>query len=226
MPPEATPRPFRPPHSPPFHPHPGANVRCPTNPPNVMPPMFLNTLMSQMHAFKPYCDTAAFRILGGTLAFFGKGVYLSNFHRSPFILRGVEYNCVEQRYQGCKALYVGDIDSFHRIMKASTPGQMKHIGRMVKMPEFSQWEELKQGIMFEALVAKFNQNETLKSLLKSSFPLTLVEASPTDNFWGSGTNLYDPRTYSQEYFGRNLLGIMLMNVRVNQNSAWVISHDF
>ena len=67
----------------------------------------------------------------------------------------------------------------------------------------SDWEEVKENIMFKALQAKFTQHEKLKKLLLSTGDRELVERSPYDSYWGDGG----------DGSGKNKLGILLMTLR-------------
>jgi ribA/ribD-fused uncharacterized protein len=57
--------------------------------------------------------------------------------------------------------------------------------------------------MKKALRAKFTQNEALKKLLLETGDRPLVEANPTDNYWG----------YGRTKMGKNRMGILLMELR-------------
>lgn len=61
------------------------------------------------------------------------------------------------------------------------------------------WENIKNQVMWKALVAKFSQHEVLKQLLLSTGNRTLIEDSPHDSYWGIGN----------DGKGLNMLGKML-----------------
>lgn len=65
------------------------------------------------------------------------------------------------------------------------------------------WEEAKDDIMRKAVLAKFQQNPELKSLLVSTTNKRLVENSPRDYYWGIG----------KEGTGLNRLGSILVETR-------------
>ena len=67
----------------------------------------------------------------------------------------------------------------------------------------SDWESVKEDIMFKALQAKFTQHEDLKKLLVGTKDRRLVEHSPHDKYWGDGG----------DGSGENRLGILLMKLR-------------
>ena len=52
-------------------------------------------------------------------------------------------------------------------------------------------------ICFEGIKAKFMQNESLLKMLRTTAPLTLVEASK-DRIWGTGIGLHDKNTLNPE----------------------------
>jgi ribA/ribD-fused uncharacterized protein len=60
--------------------------------------------------------------------------------------------------------------------------------------------------MRDALRAKFTQHQNLKELLLSTGDAKIVEASPTDSYWGNAT-----RRDGTEGF--NKLGLLLMEIR-------------
>lgn len=65
------------------------------------------------------------------------------------------------------------------------------------------WESVKETIMYEAIVAKFTQNEDLKALLLATGDKLLVEHTKKDSYWGDGG----------DGTGQNRLGYILMKVR-------------
>jgi predicted NAD-dependent protein-ADP-ribosyltransferase YbiA (DUF1768 family) len=61
---------------------------------------------------------------------------------------------------------------------------------------------------------QFSQNEKLKEKLFSTYPKTLVEASPVDKIWGIGLAKEDRRAWNRDTWrGQNLLGEILTKVR-------------
>ncbi len=65
------------------------------------------------------------------------------------------------------------------------------------------WDEVKLGVMWRAINAKFSQNPKLKKLLLQTGSAVLVEKSTRDYFWGIGA----------EGTGKNWLGVLLMELR-------------
>ena len=67
----------------------------------------------------------------------------------------------------------------------------------------SNWIEIREGIMLNALRAKFQQHPDLSNKLRSTGKRYLVEFTDRDEYWG------DPGDRS----GKNRLGHLLMQVR-------------
>lgn len=65
------------------------------------------------------------------------------------------------------------------------------------------WLTVRQSIMKAGLMAKFGQNDGLKSILLSTDKNHIIENSPRDDYWGIGKN----------NTGKNVLGHLLMEVR-------------
>lgn len=114
---------------------------------------------------------------------------------------------VEHYLQACKACDPGD---FGWVLAAPTPAAAKRRGsargeggRTIDLrPD---WEQVKLAVMLAACRGKFSLPRYRAPLLATG-DRTLVEDSPSDYAWGGR----DPRG---EYLGRNLLGIVLMEVR-------------
>ena len=89
-----------------------------------------------------------------------------------------------------------------RIRNAKTPKDAKTLGRTREMPIRSDWDEIRDEVMLEALRKKYELRE-LRELLLGTELRPLIEASPSDYYWGSG----------RSGTGRNRLGQLLMQVR-------------
>jgi hypothetical protein len=125
----------------------------------------------------------------------------SNFYPAPFVIGVVTWPTVEHYFQAQK--FPGDSDLQSAILSAQTAASAKKLGR-TRSPHFRQdWEEVKEMIMLEALQAKFEQNQNLGTLLKSTGTVPLKEKAAWDNYWGTG------KTGN----GRNRMGELLMIVR-------------
>jgi ribA/ribD-fused uncharacterized protein len=141
--------------------------------------------------------------------------FLSNFQLSP-----IEMECpwwthdgevhvfasVEHYYQACKAALEED---YFKIKYAATPLEAKQLGSKVQMN--GMWEHYSHGrfmhkecVMLDGLYAKFEQHADLREKLLATGNRPLYEYAPWgDTYWG----------VDKEFNGRNMLGVMLMQVR-------------
>jgi len=90
-----------------------------------------------------------------------------------------------------------------RIAACATPGEAAKMGRDRSLPLRNNWEDVKEGFMKTALLAKFSQHDDLQMLLLNTKDACLIEASPIDGYWGWG----------EDKKGKNRLGHLLMQVR-------------
>lgn len=134
----------------------------------------------------------------------------------------------ESAYQGMK-FHPHRPDLVKACMRASSARSAANIGRDYRNPLRDDWDNLLalgknpyQGIMLDdgrgeslviertkdlemaqVVLAKFSQGPTLKGLLLSTGDRPIIEASPTDAYWGWGP----------DQTGVNRLGLILMLVR-------------
>jgi len=124
----------------------------------------------------------------------------SNFSAHPITLKGKQWPTSEHYFQAQK--FAGT-EHEEEIRTTPSPMVTARKGRSHKRPLRSDWEQVKDDIMREAVQAKFEQNLELRELLLSTGEEPIVEATTRDYYWGCGTN----KT------GKNMLGIILMEVR-------------
>lgn len=127
---------------------------------------------------------------------------LSNFAPFGFEEDGAYWPTVEHYFQAQKFPGAENGAYRERIRKAKTPKEAKSLGRTRTIAIRPDWEEVKDGIMLAALRRKFAAAK-LRDLLLSTGDRRLVEAAPTDYYWGCG------RTGT----GKNRLGELLMQTR-------------
>ena len=108
-------------------------------------------------------------------AFFWGGT-MSQWAKSQFVIDGVEFNTCEQYMMYKKALMFGDFDVAEQIMKAEKPREQKALGRKVKGFVKDTWETYCREIVYDANVAKFTQNESMREELMFTGNRTLVVA--------------------------------------------------
>jgi ribA/ribD-fused uncharacterized protein len=142
------------------------------------------------------------------------GSPFSNWYKSKFTVKGVEFNCVEQFMMACKALQFNDHLALQKIMSSKDPRQQKAYGRDVNGYVDSIWTDIRYPVVREGVFAKFDQDIRLQTLLLSTDNLIIVEASPKDTIWGIGLGTDHPdATNPGKWKGTNLLGMALMDVR-------------
>jgi ribA/ribD-fused uncharacterized protein len=124
--------------------------------------------------------------------------FLSNFY--PVVLQdnnGILYPTVEHLFQSAKTF---NIDEKKMIAGVDTPTGAKKVGKKVKLRD--DWEQIKDSIMFNALIGKFSYQE-LAIMLLSTGDQELIEGNTwRDYYWGVCNGK-----------GKNVLGSLLMQVR-------------
>lgn len=154
------------------------------------------------------------RITENMVLFWGSKDLYSNWHPSPFVLKGQRYAHVEQYMMAAKARLFGDTATEAKILATTDPKHIKALGREVRGYVDAVWREHRLTVVIEACVAKFSQNEKLGAMLLATGQRTLVEASPVDRVWGIGLAENDPCALDPATWrGENLLGIALMHAR-------------
>src|SRR5689334_5917987 len=89
----------------------------------------------------------------------------SNFAHSPFRLNGATWPSVEHYFQAQK---FPDTEYEEAIRQAKSPARAKAMGRSRKVHLRRDWENVKNGIMREAALAKFTQHAALRATLLST----------------------------------------------------------
>jgi ribA/ribD-fused uncharacterized protein len=124
----------------------------------------------------------------------------SNFSPHPIEIGGKTWPTSEHYFQAQK--FAGAPDE-EEIRQAASPMIAARMGRSRKRPLRVDWEEVKDRIMHEAVLAKFTQHADLRAILLATGDAEIVEHTANDRYWGDGG---DGR-------GRNRLGQILMQVR-------------
>ena len=146
--------------------------------------------------------------------FFWSGPF-SQWHKAPFEVDHIIFNCAEQYMMYYKAILHDDRETSQKILMASNPRVQKNLGRTVVGFDYHLWSNNCELIVKDGNMAKFTQNSLLGQTLKATAGTTLVEASPCDKIWGIGLKEDDPRALSRETWqGQNKLGKVLTEVRI------------
>ena len=115
-----------------------------------------------------------------------------------------------------KAKFFGDEEMYNAILNSETPKEAKKYGRLVKNFDAEKWSKVCFDKMYDAVYAKFSQNNDLKELLLSSDfeGKSFVEGSPFDAIWGVKMDWRNPDIDNEENWkGENLLGKVLTEIR-------------
>jgi ribA/ribD-fused uncharacterized protein len=135
--------------------------------------------------------------------FDGKWAFLSNFYWNEIEHEGIVYPTNEHFFQAMKTL---DNDERRQIANCLTPGQAKRMGRRVALR--SDWESVKEDVMFLGLCLKFADEQLADWLLETDDEELVEGTTWHDNEWG---NCSCPKCINIE--GKNKLGKLLMKVR-------------
>lgn len=160
-----------------------------------------------------------------------RGTFLSNFYAIPITYRGKTYESVEHAYQAQKfkkstlqSVSKECLDEINKVLRARgslhefesaenifttellSSGNAKLIADVLRQHDYvrEDWDDRKMPLMAELLLQKF-QHPELKELLLRTGDKYLVEGNTwQDTLWGVC-----------EGRGRNLLGLLLMEIRDN-----------
>lgn len=113
-----------------------------------------------------------------------------------------------------KAVCFHDNVIAEQILATQDVAHIKELGRLVSGYNESIWNGIRQIIVYEGLLAKFSQNDSLRKKLKDTQDAILAECAVKDCIWGIGRSMNDPQRLNLEQWkGQNLLGYTLMMVR-------------
>jgi ribA/ribD-fused uncharacterized protein len=124
----------------------------------------------------------------------------SNFAAYPIRVKGKIWPTSEHYFQGQKFVGTGHDEE---IRKIKSPMIAARMGRDRKRPLRKDWEAVKDSIMRQAVLSKFEQHEELREILLQTGDAKIVERTENDSYWGDGG----------DGSGKNMLGIILMEVR-------------
>jgi ribA/ribD-fused uncharacterized protein len=124
----------------------------------------------------------------------------SNFSAHGITLKGKWWPTTEHYFQARK--FAGT-EHEEKIRLAPSPKRAATMGRDRSRPLRRDWEKVKDDIMREAVLAKFEQRADIREALLSTGDEDIVENAPRDYYWGCG----------QDGSGKNMLGIILVETR-------------
>lgn len=129
---------------------------------------------------------------------------MSNFVLCTVEFEDIKFRSVEHAYVAAKTL---DIEKRLEISKVDGPGQVKRLGRKLKLR--ADWEEIKIDVMRDLLIQKFSQQPFRAQLLDTKDAYLEEMNTWGDIIWGVC-----------EGIGQNQLGWLLMEIR-----DWLRSYD-
>ena len=124
----------------------------------------------------------------------------SNFAKYGLELDGAWWPTSEHYFQAKKFL---DPQIQAKIRLAATPKQSAEMGRDRSNPLRPDWEAVKDEIMRQAVLKKFQTHPEIKAILLATGTKHIVENAPGDYYWGCG----------KDGTGKNMLGQILVEVR-------------
>jgi ribA/ribD-fused uncharacterized protein len=117
-----------------------------------------------------------------------------------FVLDGLEWPTVEHYFQAQKFIGTPYVEM---IRQTEDPKFIARLGKWKQLPIRKDWEQVKDDVMREAVLRKFETHETIRQILLSTGKDLIVENAPRDFYWGAGN----------DGSGQNQLGQLLMEVR-------------
>jgi len=129
----------------------------------------------------------------------------SNFSKHPITLKDKVWKTTEHYFQAQK--FAGT-EHEEEVRLCKGPWSAAEMGRRRDLPLRKDWEEVKEAIMKEALMAKIAQYPQIKDLLLSTGDDEIVEHTSNDNYWADGG----------DGSGKNRLGVLWMEIRKTLNS--------
>lgn len=171
--------------------------------PFVLDDLDLYYAVADLRQLAKACTFTVSRTTAPVIEFYSVGAEygeFSNFAPYPITLQGTRWPTSEHYFQAQKFR-----DPAHRaeIRAAKTPMIAARLGRDRRKKLRRDWESAKDGVMRDAVEAKFRQHSALRRLLLSTGGATLVEHTSNDSYWGDGGDGH----------GKNMLGRILMEVR-------------
>lgn len=129
-----------------------------------------------------------------------------NFSSHGFAIDDNYWPTVEHYFQAQK--FAGS-EHESAIQRARTPGDAKGLGRTTAISLRDDWEEIKDEVMYVAVLRKFQTHKEIRERLLATESEEIVESAPGDYYWGCGA----------DGSGENRLGRILMRVRDELRAA-------
>lgn len=125
---------------------------------------------------------------------------LANFSHHPITINNTAYQTVEHYYQSQKFVWT---EQEKEIIDATTPIMAKKLSRKYQDQVISIRNDIKEFIMRQGNIAKYNQHQDLKSKLLETWNKVIIENALDDSYWWIG----------KDGLWMNRMWLMLMNLR-------------
>ena len=132
----------------------------------------------------------------------------SNFAPFPIDLDDKRWPTTEHYYQAQKFT---DPELQTKIRKAEKPIIAKKLAEKHRDKIRPDWDAVKDEVMYRAVRRKFELHQELRNLLLATGEQEIVEAAPTDYYWGVG----------REGTGQNRLGKIIERIRAELRTGAV-----
>ena len=137
------------------------------------------------------------------IGFYNREFYcLDNFSAFQIEYDGIKYPCAEIAYQTQGFIHTDPVIA-DQIMHAPSAYEAKKIAHRHIQKRRADWDLVKIQIMEDILRAKLSQHAYVKKKLLETGNYMIVEDSPTDSFWGCGSDRN----------GQNHMGKLWMKLR-------------
>lgn len=124
----------------------------------------------------------------------------SNFSRHGFEIDGKYWKTSEHYFQAMK--FEGT-EYEDKVREARTPKEAATLGRRRDWPLRKDWEQVKDDVMRQAVLKKFQTHADIRQILLETGDANIIENAPSDYYWGCG----------KSGTGKNMLGIILVETR-------------
>jgi ribA/ribD-fused uncharacterized protein len=151
----------------------------------------------------------------GPIKFYNRGepyYEFTNFYEAIVNIDGEDWLTTEHYFQAQKFVgtpLVGTIRMMSRPREAFDKSRDPRYSPWRR----SDWEDIKEDVMYKALQAKFHQHKGLGQQLRDTGDRELIKHSPYDSYWGDGGN----------GTGKNRLGVLLMRLRDDMKPKIAVS---
>lgn len=145
-------------------------------------------VLSEINERREVSMTNSIELISEPVLFHMQEFYcFDNFSAFAITWRGLCWMTVEHAYQAAK-FYEHISVLWERIHNAPSAHEAKQIAKTYDHQKRSDWLEVCIPLMEELIWAKLTQHEYVRRKLLQTGERSIIEASPTDLFWGWGPN--------------------------------------